>query len=135
MPGEGLHAEIVDGPIGVVHVTGELDLSTVAHLCRAIHTAATKAPRARVIVDLTGLEFCDECSDVIDTIQGVSDPAEDADLPLASWVHMERSGGRELSSFCDALRYGHYVRLPGSKKYGDDAMIEAARAGLQEVRQ
>jgi hypothetical protein len=86
-------------------------------------------------IDLAGLEFCDECSDVIDTIQGVSDPEEDADLPLDPWVHMQRSGGCSLNDFCRDLYCGCYVRLPGSKKYGDDAMIEAARAKLQEVRQ
>ena len=60
MPGERLHAELADGPVPVLHVTGELDIATVAQLCRAIHTAATGAARPpRLIVDLMGLTFCD----------------------------------------------------------------------------
>jgi anti-sigma B factor antagonist len=52
-----LSTEIVDAAVPLVRVTGELDISTVAQLCRAIHTAATRTPR--LIVDLTGLTFCD----------------------------------------------------------------------------
>jgi anti-sigma B factor antagonist len=52
-----LDVVIVDS---TVRATGELDISTVAQLCRAIHTAATGAPQPpRLIVDLTGLTFCD----------------------------------------------------------------------------
>jgi anti-sigma B factor antagonist len=55
-----LSAEIVDGPVPLVRVGGELDISTVAQLCRAIHVAATGAVRPpRLIVDLTALTFCD----------------------------------------------------------------------------
>jgi|SRR3954451_1431049 anti-sigma B factor antagonist len=54
-----LRAEIIDAPVPLVRATGELDLSTVAQLCHMIHTAATTSARSRLIVDLTGLEFCD----------------------------------------------------------------------------
>jgi anti-anti-sigma factor len=54
-----LRAEIVDAPVPVVRATGELDLSTVAQLCHTIHTAATATARPRLIVDLSGLGFCD----------------------------------------------------------------------------
>ena len=56
-----LTTEIVDAPVPIVRVGGELDLSTAAQLCRAIHTAATDAALRppRVVVDLTELEFCD----------------------------------------------------------------------------
>jgi anti-sigma B factor antagonist len=55
-----LSAEILDGPVPLVRVAGELDISTVAQLCRAIHVAAPGAVRpVRLIVDLTALTFCD----------------------------------------------------------------------------
>src|SRR3954451_22258298 len=56
-----LTTEIVDAPVSVVRVSGELDLSTAAQLCRAIQTAAagTRLRPPRVVIDLTDLEFCD----------------------------------------------------------------------------
>src|SRR5690349_3851751 len=55
-----LSLEIVSGPVPVVRAVGELDLSTAGRLCRAIHgAAATAVGRARVMIDLTDLEFCD----------------------------------------------------------------------------
>jgi anti-anti-sigma factor len=56
-----LTIEVVQDPVPIVRVAGELDLSTAAQLCRAIQTTATEAaPRApRVVVDLTALGFCD----------------------------------------------------------------------------
>ncbi len=55
-----LTTEIVDAPVPIVRVGGELDLSTAAQLCRTIHTAAEAALRPpRIVVDLTELEFCD----------------------------------------------------------------------------
>ena len=56
-----LTTEIVDAPVPIVRVGGELDLSTAAQLCRAIHTAAaeTALRPPRVVVDLTELEFSD----------------------------------------------------------------------------
>jgi anti-anti-sigma factor len=52
---QDLTAEIVDGPVPVVRVRGELDLSTAARLCRAIQAAAAR----RVVIDLRELVFCD----------------------------------------------------------------------------
>ena len=55
-----LSTEFVDAPVPTVRATGELDISTVALLCRAIHAAALAAPKPpRLIVDLTALTFCD----------------------------------------------------------------------------
>jgi anti-sigma B factor antagonist len=55
-----LSTEIVDAAVPVVRVSGELDISTVAQLCRAIATAAAGGARPpRLVVDLIGLEFCD----------------------------------------------------------------------------
>ena len=56
-----LTVEIVDAPVPIVRVGGELDLSTAAQLCRAIQTAASEAAvrPPRLVVDLTALEFCD----------------------------------------------------------------------------
>ena len=53
--------EIAWAPIPIVQATGELDLSTAAQLCRAIATAAAQTPLRppRVVIDLTGVEFCD----------------------------------------------------------------------------
>jgi hypothetical protein len=84
-------------------------------------------------LDLAGLEYRDECGEVIDAIQGVSDPTEGS--YLSSWVHMERCGGVELDSFCEAMRYGCgcFFALPGSKALYDAAILEAARARLGEA--
>lgn len=56
-----LSTEIVDAGVPVVRVTGELDISTVAQLVRVIGAAASGAAvkPPRLVVDLTGLEFCD----------------------------------------------------------------------------
>jgi anti-sigma B factor antagonist len=51
-----LAIETVDGPIPVLRVQGELDLSTVGRLCRAIQAVAGAR---RLMIDLTALEFCD----------------------------------------------------------------------------
>jgi anti-sigma B factor antagonist len=57
---QDLTAEVLDGPVPVVRVRGELDLSTAARLCRAIQAAAVGASlRRRITIDLTELEFCD----------------------------------------------------------------------------
>jgi anti-sigma B factor antagonist len=56
-----LSTEIVDAAVPIVRATGELDISTVAQLCRVINTAATGAASRspRLVVDLMGLSFCD----------------------------------------------------------------------------
>jgi hypothetical protein len=84
-------------------------------------------------LDLADLEYHYACGEFVDTIQGVSDPKGDS--WLSPWVHMERCGGVELGGFCDALCYGCYFSLPGSKSYGLAAIVEAARARLGEARQ
>ena len=52
---QDLTAEIVDGPVPVVRVRGELDLSTAARMCRVIQAASAR----RMVIDLRELEFCD----------------------------------------------------------------------------
>lgn len=54
-----LTTEVLDAPVPTVRATGELDLDTAAQLCGAIGEAATQAREPRVVVDLTGIEFCD----------------------------------------------------------------------------
>ena len=55
-----LTTEIVDAPVPIVRVGGELDLSTAAQLCRRSTPRAEAALRPpRLVVDLTELEFCD----------------------------------------------------------------------------
>jgi anti-sigma B factor antagonist len=51
-----LAIETVDGPVPVVRASGELDLSTIGRLCRAIQDAGSTRG---VMIDLSGLEFCD----------------------------------------------------------------------------
>ena len=51
-----IDARDVDG-IEVLEVAGELDLSSAPELCARIEQALHRAPR--VVVDLSGLEFCD----------------------------------------------------------------------------
>jgi anti-anti-sigma factor len=51
-----LTAEIVEGPVPVLRVRGELDLSTAPALCGTVeHTAGNR----RVLIDLSELSFCD----------------------------------------------------------------------------
>ncbi len=58
-PTQVLTIEIVPGPVPIVRVVGELDLSTAARLCRAIQAATNDRRRPRLMIDLTELEFCD----------------------------------------------------------------------------
>jgi anti-sigma B factor antagonist len=62
-PSDGhiLSTEIVDAPVPIVRVRGELDISTVAQFARVLHTVATGAARKppRLVVDLVELDFCD----------------------------------------------------------------------------
>ena len=58
-PPQVLTADVVPGPVPIVRVAGELDLSNAARLCRAIHAATGNQRRARLLVDATELEFCD----------------------------------------------------------------------------
>ncbi|MDA0184760.1 STAS domain-containing protein [Solirubrobacter phytolaccae] len=51
-----LTAEVVDGPVPVIRVRGELDLSTAPKLCRTVERVAGNR---RVMIDLSELEFCD----------------------------------------------------------------------------
>jgi anti-sigma B factor antagonist len=54
-----LSIELSDAGVPIVRVTGELDISTVAQLCRAIAAAATALKPPRLVVDLMALDFCD----------------------------------------------------------------------------
>ncbi len=56
MPAPNLTAEIIDGPVPVIEVRGELDLSTAPGLCATVQTVAG---RRRVLIDLSELGFCD----------------------------------------------------------------------------
>jgi anti-sigma B factor antagonist len=48
--------EITKGPVPVVHVRGELDLSTAPELCGTVERTADNR---RVLIDLSELDFCD----------------------------------------------------------------------------
>ncbi len=54
-----LTIEIVDGPVPVLRVRGELDLSTAGRLARTVQAVGGVRRRSRVVIDLTELEFCD----------------------------------------------------------------------------
>ena len=54
-----LTTEVLDAPVPVMRAAGELDIDTAAQLCGAIHEAATTARPPRVVIDLTGVSFCD----------------------------------------------------------------------------
>jgi anti-sigma B factor antagonist len=51
-----LALETLDGPVPVLRVRGELDLSTAGRLCRAIQAVAGSR---RLVIDLSELAFCD----------------------------------------------------------------------------
>ena len=48
-------AEVLAGPVPVVQVRGDLDISTAARLCATLKTVG----RSRVAIDLTDVDFCD----------------------------------------------------------------------------
>jgi anti-anti-sigma factor len=54
-----LTAEILDGPVPVIRVRGELDLSTAGRLCRTVEAVSGARRRMRVLLDLSELAFCD----------------------------------------------------------------------------
>ena len=54
-----LTCEIIDGPVPVVRVHGELDLATAGRLCRTVQAVSAVRRRSRVMIDLTELAFCD----------------------------------------------------------------------------
>lgn len=55
-PSTDLSAEIVEGPVPVLRVRGELDLSTAPELCGTVERAASNH---RLLIDLSDLSFCD----------------------------------------------------------------------------
>jgi len=59
MPDEALavHESDVDG-VRLIEVFGELDLATAPRLCAKLDAARAQRVR-RVVVDLTGVDFCD----------------------------------------------------------------------------
>ncbi len=59
MPGEALavHESDVDG-VRLLEVFGELDLATAPRLCALIDAARTHRVK-RLVIDLTGVDFCD----------------------------------------------------------------------------
>jgi anti-sigma B factor antagonist len=50
--------DVSNGGVRILALSGELDLSTAGSLCVVLHLAR-REPRPRVLVDLSGLEFCD----------------------------------------------------------------------------
>ena len=51
-----LTADVIDGPVPVIRVRGELDLSTAPNLCATVERVAGNG---RVMIDLSELSFCD----------------------------------------------------------------------------
>jgi hypothetical protein len=85
--------------------------------------------------DPAGLEYWDECSDLLGVIEGISEATNETMLPIQPWAHITDNRGKPLADLTDALSWGHYVSLPGSAKYGDAAISEAFHTRLEEVRQ
>jgi hypothetical protein len=90
-------------------------------------------PQLLARIDLAGLEVCDECGERYDTILFVSEPDPDCEMPLDPWVHAAGLADMSFGDFAREMALGHYVRLPGSKAYGEWAIIEAARTRLGEA--
>ena len=108
MPAEGLRTELVEGPIPVVRVAGELDLSTVSYLHRAIQAAATQAPRPRLIVDLTGLDFCDSTG-----LRGLIRGVKEVDVLGGKAVVAVKPGGM-LEQLLDLSGLSEFLRVADS---------------------
>jgi hypothetical protein len=86
------------------------------------------------VIDLAGFEFRDRRGNLVGVIEAVSEPkgAAPYSLPSDAWVHFT-GGHMSLETFRDLLVIEeHYVCLPSSRKHGDDAMVEAFQAKLEE---
>jgi hypothetical protein len=55
--------------------------------------------------------------------------------PCEVWVDIEPTGLLNWLDFLGELDSGHSLRLPGSERRGEGALIEAARARLGEAAQ
>ncbi len=55
-PPSPLTADVIDGPVPVIRVRGELDLQTAPNLCATVERVAGTRP---VMIDLSELSFCD----------------------------------------------------------------------------
>jgi anti-anti-sigma factor len=101
-----LTTEIVHAPVPVVHVRGELDIATAAHLCRAIQTAVAGAELRppRIVVDLSELEFCDSTGlrALLGAVKEVSVLGGKAVLAVTPDGPVDRL--LELSGLCEFLR-------------------------------
>jgi anti-sigma B factor antagonist len=111
-----LSTEIVDAPVPIVRVTGELDISTVAQLCRAIHTAAVGAPKPpRLIADLTALTFCDSTG-----LRALIGAVREVDVLGGKAVLAVKPGGMldhllDLSGLSEFLRVTDSVEAAGRR--------------------
>jgi len=70
---------------------------------------------------LIGAEHCDECAEVKGTVTRID---RDPDL-----MTITSAGPVDVR---DVIFCGHYFRLPGSGAYGEDALVELARARVDQ---
>ncbi|MGK4584106.1 anti-sigma factor antagonist [Kitasatospora sp. HPMI-4] len=104
----------------VVHVAGELDIATAEQLRQQVSgVLARRGPRARVIADLSELDFCDACG---------------ASALIDAYRTARRHGGR----FCLVVPEGRVLRL--LRLTGLDRLLpvfptvhDAARAAVADL--
>jgi hypothetical protein len=122
--------EIVDGLHPWVYTIGVVDTVTVVvdGWRQCIYCCALRKAKSRLLWELAwasaldGAHYFDECGDRIDVIVRLKTDGPDP------WVETEGHHGCELTTFVDMIEC--YVGLPGTRLYGEDALVELARDWL-----
>lgn len=115
-----LTAEIIDGEIPVIRVRGELDLSTAGRLCRTVQAVAGARRRMRVLLDLSGLDFCDSTG-----LRALVGAVREVEINGGRAALAVPPGGM-LDRIFDLSGLGEFLRVSPS--------VEAARKLLAEDR-
>jgi hypothetical protein len=88
------------------------------------------------LFDPTGLELQDECGRSLGIIEAATEADEEyADGPLWARVIVEPDGTQDWNDFVDGLlNHTRSVAVPGSRRSGDCALIEAVRLRTRGAR-
>jgi anti-sigma B factor antagonist len=92
-----------------VSAKGELDISTVGRLCQLLHQAAIAVPQPpRLIVDLSGLTFCDSTG-----LRGLIGGVKEVGVRGGKAVVVVEPGGM-LDRLLDLTGMGEFLRVADS---------------------
>ncbi|MBE2316044.1 STAS domain-containing protein [Solirubrobacter sp. CPCC 204708] len=104
-----LTAEILDGPVPVIRVRGELDLSTAGRLCRTVGAVAGVRRRMRVVLDLSELAFCDSTG-----LRALVGAVREVEINGGRAALVAPPGGK-LARLLDLSGLGEFLRVAPSR--------------------